>query len=71
MPGTGARGVVVIEDDPDVRELLITILEGSGYAVTATAHRVATASMPSAVPSRTSSPWTWRCRTSTAWSCAG
>ncbi len=38
MPGTGARGVVVIEDDPDVRELLITILEGSGYAVTATAN---------------------------------
>ncbi len=38
MPGTGARGVVVIEDDPDVRDLLVTILEGSGYAVTATAN---------------------------------
>jgi two-component system, OmpR family, response regulator len=38
MPATGARGVVVIEDDPDVRDLLVTILEGSGYAVTATAY---------------------------------
>jgi CheY-like chemotaxis protein len=62
--------VVVIEDDPDVRDLLATILEGSGYAVTATANgRDGLEAVRREEPDVIT--WTWHCPTSTAWSCAG
>ena len=51
------RRAVVIEDDPDIRGLLVRVLVKQGFEVTE-AERACRAWKTSAAPSRTWSPWT-------------